>query len=101
MAFPRLPRFRRASNLPEIVLTDRDRTVIELVHEHRFLRSTHIVALVGGSAQQILRRLQLLYQHGYLERPRTQIEYFGKGGSRAIAYGVANKGAKLLKAKGF
>jgi hypothetical protein len=39
----------------------------------------------------------LLYHHGYLERPRCQIDYYHRGGSRSIAYGIGNKGAGLLK----
>lgn len=47
--------------------------------------------------QTVLRRLQLLYHHGYLERPRTQIDYYHQGGNRPIIYGLGNKGATLLK----
>lgn len=93
----RLPRFTRASPVAPVELTGRDRNIIRLVHQHRFLRSSHIVQLLGGSGQQILRRLQLLYHHGWLERPRAQIDYFHRGGSRAIVYGLGNKGAALLK----
>lgn len=64
---------------------------------HRFLRSWQIAALVGGSKQALLRRLQLLYHHGYLERPRAQIEYYHQGGSRALVYGLADRGAELLR----
>lgn len=78
-------------------LTERDREIIRAVHRHRFLRSTHITALVGGSSPQLLRRLQLLYHHGYLERPRAQIDYYHRGGSRHIVYGIASKGATLLR----
>jgi len=53
--------------------------------------------LVGGSRRHILRRLQLLYHRGYLERPRAQIDYYHRGGSRAIGYGLGNQGAALLK----
>ena len=77
-------------------LTERDRLIIRQVHRHRFLRSSHIVALVGGSRQQILRRLKLLYHHGYLERPRAQLQYYERGGSRDIAYGLGNKSGRLL-----
>lgn len=77
-------------------LTARDRTIIQLVHRHRFLRSSHIVALIGGASQQLLRRLQLLYHHGFLERPRCQIDYFHRGGSRHLVYGVGSKGAAVL-----
>jgi hypothetical protein len=52
--------------------------------------------LTTGSPQQLLRRLQRLYHHGYLERPRCQIDYY-QSGSRRIAYGLGNIGAAWLK----
>jgi hypothetical protein len=78
-------------------LTARDRAIIRLVHRHRFLRSWHIIALMGDSPQPILRRLQLLYHHGFLARPRLQIEYYHQGGSHPIVYGLGKKGASLLQ----
>ena len=60
----RLPRFKRAPTVVPIELTERDRDIIRLVHRHRFLRSPQITALLGGSSQQLLRRLQSLYHHG-------------------------------------
>ncbi len=97
MQFPRLPRFQRAPQVARIELTDRDREILRQVHRHRFLRSSHLADLVRGSRQHVLRRLQLLYHRGYLERPRAQIDYYHRGGSRAITYGLGNKGAVLLK----
>jgi hypothetical protein len=41
--------------------------------------------------------LQLLYHHGFLERPRAQIDYYHKGGSHSMVYGIGNKGVTLLK----
>jgi hypothetical protein len=93
----RLPRFKRASTLPPMQLTARDRQIIQMVHRHRFLPSCHLVTLIEASSQQILRRLQLLYHHGFLERPRAQIDYYHQGGSRHIVYGIGNKGAALLQ----
>jgi len=93
----RLPRFKRISPVAPIQLTERDRDLIRLVHRHRFIRSRQIVALVGGSEQQVIRRLQLLFHHGYLERPRTQLQYVERGGSRPIAYGLGKKGGELLR----
>jgi DNA-binding Lrp family transcriptional regulator len=78
-------------------LTERDREIIRLVHRHRFLRSSHIVSLLGKNSQQLLRRLRLLYHHGYLERPRCQLDYYHQGGSRPIVYGLGNKGGSLLR----
>lgn len=97
MQFARLPRFQRHPSVAPIKLTARDQQIIRLVYRHRFLRSNHIVSLLGGSPQQLLRRLQLLYHHGYLERPRAQIAYYHRGGSRLIAYGLGSKGESLLK----
>jgi len=97
MAQTRRPRFQRSREVPPIQLTDRDRNIIRQIYRHRFLRSSHIVALVGGSRQQVLRRLHLLFHHGYVERPRCQIDYYHVGGSREIVYGLNNRGAAHLK----
>jgi hypothetical protein len=94
---PRLPRFKRAVTVVSMQLTERDRQIIRLIHRHRFLRSDQIVAFMNGSKQQILRRLQLLYHHGCLERPRAQLQYYERGGSKSIAYGLGNKGGAFLK----
>jgi DNA-binding Lrp family transcriptional regulator len=93
----RLPRFTRAKQITPPQLTARDREIIRCVFAHRFLRSTHIHALIGGSRQQLLRRLQRLYHHGYLERPRAQIDYYHQGGSQSMVYGLGHTGAALLK----
>jgi DNA-binding Lrp family transcriptional regulator len=78
-------------------LTKRDREIIRLVHRHRFLRSHQIVALLAASPQQVLRRLKLLYHHGYLTRPRAQLEYYKHGGTRPMVYGLGSKSGKLLE----
>lgn len=96
MESSRLPRFKRSSQIAPLRLTDRDREILKHVHRHRFLRSDHLVTLLPGSRQQVLRRLQRLYHHGFLERPRCQIDYY-QTGSRRIAYGLGNKGSALLK----
>lgn len=97
MEFSRLPRFKRASLVAPMQLTERDCEIIRLVHRYRFLRSPQIVALMGDSSQQLLRRLQLLYHHGYLERPRAQLNYYHRGGSSHMVYGLGNKGWAILK----
>jgi DNA-binding Lrp family transcriptional regulator len=53
--------------------------------------------LISGSPQQVLRRLKLLYHHGYLERPRAQLEYYECGGTRPMVYGLSSKGGELLE----
>ena len=52
---------------------------------------------MGGSRQQLLRRLQRLFHHSYLERPRAQLDYFYRGGSQAMVYGLGRKSIGLLR----
>ena len=92
----RLPRFKRSPEIPPIKLTDRDREILRHVHRHRFLRSDHLVALTAGSPQQMLRRLQRLFHHGYLDRPHCQLDYY-QSGSRRMAYVLGNKGVAWVK----
>lgn len=96
MRSERLPRFKRSTGIRAFQLTPRDLDILRHIHRQRFLRSDQIVALAEGSRQQVLRRLQLLYHHRYLERPRAQIEYYHQGGSRNLVYGLAAKGRNLL-----
>ncbi|MBX7208662.1 MAG: replication-relaxation family protein [Verrucomicrobiaceae bacterium] len=97
----RLPRFRRVSDqVSPIQITSRDLEIIRQISRHRFLRSTHVIALAGGSAQQVLRRLQRLYHLGYLERPKCQIDYYHRTGSQRLVYGLARKGATVLASLG-
>jgi DNA-binding Lrp family transcriptional regulator len=94
-SIPRRPRFRRVT-APAFALTDRDVAIIRAVEKHRFLRSSHVAALLGASPQPVLRRLQRLYHAGYLDRPRAQIDYYRGGGSQPLVYGLGNAGADLL-----
>jgi hypothetical protein len=94
----RLPRFKRDPEAAgSFQITQRDLELLRHVAEHRFIRSEWLVKLVGGSRQQVLRRLNLLYHHGYLERPRCQLDYYHEGGSKSLVYGLASRGAGRLR----
>lgn len=94
----RLPRFRRAPDAAgSFQFTKRDLELLRHVAEHRFIKSEWLVKLDGGSKQQVLRRLNLLYHHGYLDRPRAQLDYFHEGGSKSLVYGLASRGAGRLR----
>jgi hypothetical protein len=82
-----------------MVLTPRDLQILGAVHRHRLLRSTHLVALSGGSRQATLRRLQLLFHHGYLDRPPMQLDWYARG-SEPLVYALGNHGAELLEREG-
>lgn len=93
----RRPRFRRAQELPSFQLTERDIEIVRQVARHRFLRSTHISQLLDASHKKICERLTLLYHAGHLDRPRSQLEYYVRGGGNApYVYALGNQGARLL-----
>src|SRR5436305_11420470 len=94
----RRPRFERAPVRP-MILTPRDLAILRAVHRHRLVRSTYLVALSGGSQQATLRRLQLLFHHGYLDRPSMQLDWYARG-SEPLVYALGNRGAELLEAEG-
>jgi hypothetical protein len=96
----RLSRFNRATNIHALCLTERDLEILRQIARHRFLDSRQICLLVGGSTQQVLRRLQRLFHHGYLDRPRAQVKYFSEDGSRPMVYAVASAGARTITISG-
>lgn len=95
----RRPRFERAP-VRRMILTPRDLEILRAVRKHRLLRSTHFLDLVGGSRQATLRRLQLLFHHGYLDRPAMQLDWYARG-SEPLVYALGNRGAEVLETEGY
>ena len=89
----RRPRFRRASEPLPFRVTDDDVEIVRQLARHRFLRSTHIAALVSRSLDRTNDRLSLLFHNGYIDRPRAQLDYYPTNGSSPIAYALADRGA--------
>lgn len=95
---PRSRRFRRPDQPSSpLRLTPRDLEILRLVAEHRFLTSVHLQKWLDIRRQPLLRRLQRLYHHGYVDRPRAQLDYYHQGGSRPMVYGLARRGAGRLR----
>ena len=92
----RRPRFRRAPEPPAFRVTDDDVAIVRHLARHRFLRSTHIATLVGRSLDAVNGRLNGLFHHGYIDRPRAQLDYYPTAGSSPMAYALADRGARLL-----
>jgi len=89
----RLPRFQRHRfRKPALVLQERDRAIIRVVADYRVISSEEIQALMSGSGQSILRRLQKLYHGGFLDRPKHQTLQ----PNRKIVYALGHRGAHLL-----
>jgi hypothetical protein len=71
-------------------------TRITFLARYRFLSSTLIIRLIGGSAQQILRSLQVLLHNGYLDRPTSQVAQLAHAFDfcdRPFLYGLGRAGA--------
>lgn len=88
---PRKPRFKRAPDAPNFRLTPRDVELLRHVARYRFLRATQLAVLTGASHQVISRRLNLLFHHGYLDRPPEQLALIRLHGNQPIVYGVKGK----------
>ena len=97
---PRVKRFHRAEHPAPFQLTGRDLKLLAHVARHRFLSSAHLAALDGGSAQNVLRSLRVLFDHGYLDRPHSQKVSLAEDGPRPFVYGLGQKGARALREHG-
>jgi hypothetical protein len=93
---PHAKRFERdPDHRPYMKLTPRDLAILGHVARHRFLNSRQIMELVGKSPR-VVRRLELLFRCGYLDRPRAQLVYYAKAGSEPLVYALGRLGAKAL-----
>jgi DNA-binding Lrp family transcriptional regulator len=73
--------------------------ILRQVRRHRLLSSRQLTRLLG-SPQPLLRRLHRLFHHGYLDRPKAQLDYFHRLGSRPLVYGLTPKGGRVLEPEG-
>src|SRR5437870_1383255 len=81
----------------QLHITDRDREILKVVFDCKILAANQIQALIPGSDQQILRRLQKLTDHHYLirhQRTSAHIPYLYQTAKRASeeltdTYGIA------------
>jgi hypothetical protein len=88
--------FRRLEdNLPPLVLTERDLSILRFVQEYRFLNTAQIQALVGGSYHNVTERLSRLFHLAYLDRPAHQRELRHEG-YRVMIYAIAPKGVRAI-----
>jgi hypothetical protein len=77
---------------PKFVLQPRDEEIIRIVSEHRVISSDDLHLRLYGSRQPLLRRLQKLFHHGYLDRPRSQRERK----NAPMVYALGQEGAKVI-----
>src|SRR5712692_6810102 len=99
----RLPRFKRVSEPPHMVMTERDKEILRQVYFFRLMTREQIERLLfppdnghdhPTKTSKARLRLKLLYQHGYLERIPTPIAP-GHWAWRPV-YRLCRKGAELV-----
>lgn len=83
-----------------MMLTPRDLKHLARVARYRFLTSAQLAALDGGSPQNVVRSLRLLFDHGYLDRPASHLVMVPLQGTRPLVYALGQRGARALRAHG-
>jgi hypothetical protein len=78
---------------------DRDLLCLEALARFRFLSSTQLHELVGGSRQKLAKRLQQMFHHGYVDRPLVQMDLW-RSGSSDLVYSVTRDGVARLREAG-
>lgn len=93
---PRRARFEPKANPAPIRLTARDIAIVRAIGANRVLNSHQVWQTVGGSKQKVLRRLEALFDHGYIGRPRAQVAQLILNGGQPLHYELRRAGALLL-----
>ncbi|MDO8663435.1 MAG: replication-relaxation family protein [Candidatus Wildermuthbacteria bacterium] len=91
---PRRKKFVRSEVADPLQLQPRDIELLHNVAEFRFLNTPQILAFHKGGERNLHRRLISLFQHGYLDRPKSQTS--AKLSSAHMVYTLGRKGAELL-----
>ena len=80
------------------MLTARDNAILCDLHDRRFMNTRQLQAVYGRNVDE---RLKWLFRHGYIDRPKAQRVHRLRegGGSYALIYALANRGARALVAK--
>jgi len=97
----RTKQFTRQPKLvsPIGVWTERDHAIIDALALYRFANAESIHQLVGGSYRKLQTRLQQLFHHSYIDRPKKQITLWDVG-RHSYIYALGDEGAKILRKRG-
>jgi hypothetical protein len=90
----RRQKFVRGEATDPLKLTSRDTDLLRDVFEFRFLNTEQLLALHEGGRRNLKQRLSLLFQHGYLDRPKVQKTAHLV--SSHIVYSLDRKGVDVL-----
>lgn len=89
----KLPRYGRIANPPTLCLTLRDKRILEAIHAYDGLLSfAQIQRMFFTGKSQVERRMMLLYQHKYVNRPN----YDERRRLPEMIYWLDKRGAELV-----
>jgi hypothetical protein len=96
---PHFKRLSRPDNPPSFRITRRDIDILRTVARFRFMTSEQVVRYLTlsdptTSSQHVLRRLQRLFYHSYLDRPRHQ--HLQLSAFAHLVYGLGREGARAI-----
>ncbi len=81
-----------------LVLTERDRLILEWVYRHRFLTTDHIQTITASKSRDKLnKRLKHLFDAKFLDRPIAQERLFAYTDKRPLVHALGNEGAKYIE----
>jgi hypothetical protein len=90
---PPLPPYSRIADPPAMRLTERDKHILEAIHDHDgMLSHPQVKTLFFGSDTQLRTRMALLFQHGYVNRPSRK----QRAALSHMIYWLGEKGAAYL-----
>jgi hypothetical protein len=98
-ALGRRSRFKRCSAGKRLIPTKRDLEILQWLYRYRFLRQTHLIAIISPKSQKrFVERLgDLFHETGYINRLDIQHRQFGAY-STPMLYEISNSGLAYLKA---
>lgn len=92
-------RLKRKKSKP-IELTFRDETILRSLYRYRFLTTEHLQILTETESKWGMnKRLRLLYDHKFIDRPKAQRAIFSHATQRPTVHALGNEGARLLSSR--
>jgi Replication-relaxation len=92
--------FERPENLGPLELLPLDVQIIRHVKRHRFLSAAQLIRATDEKKFPVLGRLEKLFDHGYLNRPKSQWKWGNPLKRIDLVYGLAKRGTRYLKELG-
>lgn len=93
-----LPPKLKRNDPANLILTDRDRDIIQAVFRFRFLTTEHIQTITKTEGRRAInRRLRELFDADYLARPELQNTLFARSDKRPTVHALGDAGAKLVE----